>query len=333
MEIISAAGNPREGFFKSGKGLFSISVAAGILSWVLNAFFERFVFDASGNTFFDHLVNIPPEEFFDRVITFLVFLVFGLVVSGLYEKRHAAEERLATLAAELQRRNRALEQFASVASHDLKEPLVTVGGFLARLKRRCAGELDAEANRNILHALESVERMERLIVDLLEFSRATTQARPFQAIDASAVLDTALGNLAETLRSKGVVVTRDPLPGIFADSTQMGQLFQNLVSNAVKYCRKETPRVHISAARKGGELAFSVRDNGIGIAPEHTEVIFTAFRRLHDGDEFPGTGLGLATCAKIVERHHGRIWVESNPGEGSTFYFTVPEKEPGPVRR
>jgi len=317
---------------KSSKGLLLISIAAGIVSWILNAIFERFVFNGSGQTFYDHLINVPPEEFYDRVITFLVFLVFGLIVSGLYEKRRAAEEKLATLAAELQRSNRDLERFAAIASHDLKEPLVTVGGFLALLKRRHGGGLDAEANRHILHALESVERMERLIVDLLDFSRVTTQTKPFQVIDSSVVLDNALKNLAGTLHSKGALVTHDPLPEIIADSTQIGQLFQNLIGNAIKFCRKETPRIHVSALCKGREHIFSVQDNGIGIAHEYADEIFVAFRRLHDGNEFPGTGLGLATCARIVERHCGRIWGESKPGEGSTFYFTIPVKEPESIR-
>ena len=314
-------------FLKTGKDLFLISVAAGIFSWILNASFEGFVFGGPGKTFYDHLIHVSPEELFDRVITFLVFLVFGLIVSGLYEKRHAAEERLAILATELQRSNRELEQFAAVASHDLKEPLVTVGGFLALLKRRYEGDLDAEANRHIRHALESVGRMERLIGDLLEFSRVGTQTKPFQVIDSSAILDIALRNLAGPLHSKGVLVTHDSLPDIIADPTQVGQLFQNLIGNAIKFCRKETPRIHVSAVRKGREHVFSVQDNGIGIAPECTDQIFTAFRRLNDGDEFPGTGLGLATCARIVERHCGRIWVESTLGEGSTFYFTIPVKE------
>lgn len=317
---------------KSGKGLFLISVAAGILSWILNAFFERFVFNGSGRTFIDHLINVPPEEFYDRVITFLVFLVFGLIVSGLYEKRHAAEEKLTILTMELQRSNRELEQFAAIASHDLKEPLVTVGGFLALLKRRYEGAPDAEANRHIRYALESVERMDRLIGDLLEFSRVRTQARPFQDTDSSAVLDIALKNLAGLLHSKGALVTHDPLPEIIADSSQIGQLFQNLIGNAIKFCRKEMPRVHVSAIREGREYIFSVQDNGIGIDPEYADEIFTAFRRLHDGDEFPGTGLGLATCAKIVERHFGRIWMESKPGEGSTFYFTIPVRKPESTR-
>jgi light-regulated signal transduction histidine kinase (bacteriophytochrome) len=317
---------------KSSKGLFLISVTAGILSWILNAFFERFVFYESGKTFFDHLINIHHDEFYDRVITFLVFLVFGLIVSGLYEKRHAAEEKQRFLATELQRSNRELEQFAAIASHDLKEPLVTIGGFLARLKRQHEGDLDAEANRHIRYALESVGRMERLIGDLLEFSRVGTQTKPFQVFDSSAVLDIALKNLAGPLHSKGVLVTHDSLPEINADSTQIGQLFQNLISNAIKFCRKETPRIHVSAVRKGREHIFSIQDNGIGIAPEHANEIFTAFRRLHGGDEFPGTGLGLATCAKIVERHCGQIWVESKLGEGSTFCFTIPVKELESIR-
>jgi len=149
-------------YLKSGKDLFLISVFAGILSWPLNAFYERFVIGGSGKTLIDHLINVPADEFYDRVITFMVFIVFGLIVSGFYEKRHAAEEKLTILATELQRSNRELEQFAAIASHDLKEPLVTVGGFLALLKRRYEGNLDAEANGHIRYALESVERMERL---------------------------------------------------------------------------------------------------------------------------------------------------------------------------
>ena len=317
---------------KSGKGLFLISAAAGLLSWILDAVFERFVFNESGKTFLYHLVRIPPEEFYDRLITFLVFLVFGVIVSGLYEKRNAAEEKLQVLATELERSNRELEQFAAIASHDLKEPLVTVGGFLGLLKRRYERDLDAEANRHIRYALESVERMERLIGDLLQYSRVCTQAKPFQVIDSSDVLEIALKNLAGQLHTKRVFVTHDPLPEIIADSTQIGQLFQNLIGNAIKFCRNDERRIHISAVRNGKEHIFSVQDNGIGIAPEYTNEIFTAFRRLHGGDEFPGTGLGLSTCAKIVERHCGRIWVESKPGEGSTFYFTIPVKEPDSVR-
>lgn len=313
---------------KSGKALFLISVIAGIFSWLLNAIFERFVFNVSGKTFLDHLINIPAEEFYDRLITFLVFIVFGLIVSGLYEKRHTSEEKQRILSTELQRSNSELEQFAAIASHDLKEPLVTVGGFLIRLKRRYEGDPDADAIRYIRYALEGVDRMERLIGDLLEYSRVRTQAKPMQVIDSSAVLDLALRNLAGQLHSKGVLVTHDSLPEIIADPTQIGQLFQNLISNAIKFCREETPRIHVSVVHTEREFIFSVQDNGIGIAPESTGEIFTAFRRLHDGDEFQGTGLGLATCARIVERHRGRIWAVSKVGEGSTFFFTIPAREP-----
>ncbi len=318
---------------KSGKALFFICVAAGVASWILDAFFERFVFFGSDRTFLNHLVNISGEEFYDRIITFLVFVALGIVISGLYEKRHAAEEELKVVAAELARSNRELETFAAVASHDLREPLVTVGGFLALLQRRSRGSLDDESNRYIRRALESVTRMELLIGDLLDYCRVDTRTRPFQAVDSSAALDAALKNLAGSLASTGGVVTRDALPEITADPTQIVQLFQNLLGNAVKFCRNGAPRIHVSAVTKGAEHLFSVRDNGIGIAPEHTGEIFLAFRRLNGESEFPGTGLGLATCARIVDRHCGRIWVESKPGEGSTFYFTVPARGPEPVRR
>ena len=315
---------------KSSKGLFLSSVAAGIFSWILNAFFEWMVFNGSGKSFVGLLINIPPEEFYDRGITILVFILFGLIVSGIYEKRLAAEEKLISLAAELQRSNRDLEQFAAVASHDLKEPLITIGGFLALIRRRYEGILDADANRHIRYVLESVKHMEGLIGDLLEYSRVSTRDKQLETIDSSAILDIALKNLAGPLQSKGAVATRDPLPIITADSTQVGQLFQNLLGNAIKFCRNETPRIHVSAVRRGREYLFSVRDNGIGIEPEYAKEIFTPFRRLHKGDEFPGTGLGLATCSKIVERHGGRIWVESQPGEGSTFFFTIPVENMNP---
>ncbi len=313
---------------KSGRTLFLISVTAGILSWVLNAFFERFVYEGPGRPLFDRLINVPPEELYDRAITFLVFLVLGIVIAGLYDRRRAAEERLEFLAAELERSNRELERFAAMVSHDLKEPLVTVGGFLARLRRRHARDLDADGYDCVRHAAEGVSRMERLIGELLDYARVETRRRPLEAFDSSAALDAAVKNLAGPLQARRARLTRDTLPRIVADPIQIGQIFQNLLSNAVKFCRKETPCVHVSAARRGQEFVFSVRDNGIGIAPERTAEIFAPFRRLHEEDEFPGTGLGLATCARIAERHCGRMWVDSKPGEGSTFYFTIPATGP-----
>lgn len=312
---------------KTSKGLLLISVAAGMSTWLLNALFERFTFYGSSRTFVDLLINIPAEELYDRGITLLVFVLFGVIISGIYEKRLAAEEKLMNLAAELRRSNTDLEQFAAVASHDLKGPLVTIGGFLTFIQRRHGGNLDADVNRHIRHALENVNRMEGLIGELLEFSRVSAWDKRLEVVDSSAVLDAILENLAGPLQSRGVVATRDPLPVILADPARLGQLFQNLVGNAIKFCREETPRIHVSAVRQEKEYIFSVRDNGIGIGSEYLGEIFTAFRRLHKADEFPGTGLGLATCSRIVEQHGGRIWVESQPGEGSTFFFTIPVKE------
>ncbi len=175
--------------------------------------------------------------------------------------------------------------------------------------------------------------MERLIEDLLSYSRAGAGGENFEPLDPSAVLEAALSNLASLIEAQGAVVTRDPLPEVIADSTCFLQLLQNLVGNGIKFCRNRLPRIHVSAVRNDGESIFSVEDNGIGIAPEHAEEIFVAFRRLHGGKEFPGTGIGLATCKKIVERHGGRIWVEPNFQGGSTFFFTIPHRDQPPRRQ
>ena len=166
----------------------------------------------------------------------------------------------------------------------------------------------------------------RLIDDVLAYARVGTRGAAFQPTDCEAVLERALANLEPSIDETGAVVTHDPLPSLWADGTQMGQLFQNLIGNAIKYRGDAPPRIHIAAERQGEEWVFSVRDNGIGFDPEHAERIFTIFQRLHDTDEYPGTGIGLAICKKIVERHAGRIWAESEPGRGSRFSFTIPAR-------
>jgi len=313
---------------KSGKGVIILSIIAGVVTWISNALVERLYYYGPTRGFWDLLLlDIPPEEFYDRIITMAAFLLLGILVARMLEKRIASEARLKVLAAELERSNRELEQFAYMASHDLKEPLVTVGGYLRLLERRHKQALDENATGYLRNALEGIQRMERLIGDLLSYSRAGSRVKEFQPVDPSAILDAALANLSGVIETRNAVVTRDPLCEVVADRTQFLQLFQNLISNSIKFCRDPSPRIHVTALRNDkNETVFSIRDNGIGIAPEHTEEIFLVFRRLHDRKEFPGTGVGLATCKKIVERHGGRIWVESRPGEGATFLFTVPNR-------
>ena len=235
------------------------------------------------------------------------------------------EESLRKAMEDLARSNRELEQFAYVASHDLQEPLRMVSSYLQLLERRYKGRLDEAADEFISYAVDGATRMQRLINDLLDYSRVGTRGSPLAPTDAADALNEALANLRMTLEETHARVTHDELPVIMADRSQVVRLFQNLIGNAVKFRKRDVPpRVHVSAEEKGNERVFSVRDNGIGIEPEFFDRAFQIFRRLHTAGEYPGTGMGLAICKRIVERHGGRIWVESNPGEGSTFYFTLP---------
>jgi PAS domain S-box-containing protein len=226
---------------------------------------------------------------------------------------------------ELQRSNAELQQFAYVASHDLQEPLRMISSYVQLLERRYKDKFDEDADEFITYAVDGAKRMHDLISGLLEYSRVGTHGKPFESIDCEAVLDRALANLQILLADSGAQVTRDPLPTLSADSVQLVQLFQNLIDNACKFRDDTTPQIYVSARLESGQWLFSVSDNGIGIDPEFAERIFIIFQRLHSREAFPGTGIGLAICKKIVERHAGNIWVESEPSVGTTFYFTIPE--------
>jgi light-regulated signal transduction histidine kinase (bacteriophytochrome) len=225
---------------------------------------------------------------------------------------------------ELVRSNAELEQFACVASHDLQEPLRMVSSYAQLLGKRYQGRLDSEADLFIHYAVDGTKRMQQLIQDLLTYSRIGTSDTSLETVECDAVCHLAVKNLRVSIEEKGAVVTHDSLPTVIGDKTQITQLFQNLISNALKFHGENSPRVHISSEQKGNEWVFSVEDNGIGIAPEFSMRIFDIFQRLHSRDRYPGSGVGLSICKKIVERHGGRIWVESEPGNGSRFYFTIP---------
>jgi PAS domain S-box-containing protein len=245
-------------------------------------------------------------------------------------ERERAEEAQARLTADLERSNRELEQFAYVASHDLQEPLRMVHSYTQLLGRRYKGKLDADADEFIAFAVDGASRMQRLISDLLAYSRVGTRGKEFAPTNCETIVDQALTNLQVAIQESGATITRDPLPTLMADDVQLVQLFQNLIGNAIKFHGAAPPHVHVSA-QKTSEVSktsevwkFSVRDNGIGIDMQFAGRIFGIFQRLHARGEYPGTGIGLAICQRIVERHDGRIWVESEPGKGSTFYFTIP---------
>jgi light-regulated signal transduction histidine kinase (bacteriophytochrome) len=232
----------------------------------------------------------------------------------------ALEER----AQELERSNQELEHFAYVASHDLQEPLRIVASYAQLLQRRYASRLGQDADEFIQFIVDGANRMQQLILDLLSFSRIGTRGRRFEAVECETVLSEAVENLRAAVLESGASITHDPLPAVTADPTQLTQLFQNLLGNALKFRNAEPPRVHVSAERGESEWTFRVRDNGIGIAPEHRDRIFRMFQRLHTREQYPGTGIGLSLCKKVVERHGGKIWVEPAPGKGSIFCFTLP---------
>ena len=242
--------------------------------------------------------------------------------------RQKAEKHLVKTVGELKRSNDELQQFAYVSSHDLQEPLRMVSSYTQLLAKRYKGRLDSDADEFIAFAVDGCNRMQGLIQDLLTYSRAGTNGKELHEISGEDALRVALTNLRPTIEQSGAVVTHDSLPAVTTDAPQLTQVFQNLIGNAIKYRGHEVPQVHVSATNNGGdEWIFSVRDNGLGIDPQYFERIFIIFQRLHGREEFEGTGIGLAICKKILERLGGRIWVESQPEKGSTFYFALPDTE------
>ena len=225
---------------------------------------------------------------------------------------------------ELARSNSELQRFAYVASHDLQEPSRTVATYCELLDDRYKAQLDDKAREWIGYAVAGARRMHALVADLLEYSRLQSPTRPVAPTDCARVVAEAIANLRISIDETGAEVTHDPLPVVTADASQLAHLFQNLIANAIKFRGNQAPRVHVSAERRGDEWVFSVRDNGIGIAPRHCQQIFDVFKRLHPEGQYPGTGIGLAICKRVVEHHLGRIWVESEPGRGSVFYFSLP---------
>ncbi len=239
-----------------------------------------------------------------------------------------SNRRLAQQARELARSNADLEQFAYVASHDLQEPLRMVASYTQLLVKRYRGRIDADADDFLNYIVDGALRMQRLINDLLAFSRVGTRGRELEPTPLAAVMQRVLANLKAAIDESGAAIRVDDLPTVWADATQMELLLQNLVSNGIKFRREAPPMIRIAALRGEGEWQLSVADQGIGIDPQYAERIFVIFQRLHTAADYPGTGIGLAICKRIVERHGGRIWVSAEAGSGSSFCFTLPDGDP-----
>jgi signal transduction histidine kinase len=274
-----------------------------------------------------------------RALWVLLLVVAGwAVMAGLclpalrvVAQEQRASEYLANLNRDLERSNADLEQFAYVASHDLKEPLRNIASYVQLLQRRYQGRLDPDADAFIGYTVDGVARLQTIINELLAYSRIGTGQLTLVPVQAGILVSAALAHLKGVIaEAQAVVEVKGPLPVVAADATQLGSLFQNLIANALKYRRDDVrPEVVIACAEGPSTWDFTVRDNGIGIDPQYHQQIFDLFKRLHPRDRYSGTGIGLAICQRVVERHGGRIWVESRPGEGSTFHFTLPKRQAG----
>lgn len=298
--------------------------------------------------------KVDEEEIYApmRAILWVVVIVVGLLILGsglgigvvwrqqrihyykqrykveleLNEERKKAGEAINRYMAELKRSNKELQQFAYIASHDLQEPLRMIASYLQLIERRYKGKLDKDADEFIAFAVDGANRLQEMIIGLLAYSRIETKGKPLEVLNSAEVLGNAVANLKLVIGESGALVTAGTLPVIRADASQLLLVFQNLISNAIKFRGTEAPLIYISAEQKEEEWVFAVKDNGVGIEPEYREKVFDMFQRLH-GRKYPGVGIGLSLCRRIIERHKGRIWFESETGKGATFYFTIPIKE------
>ncbi|ABG53222.1 PAS/PAC sensor signal transduction histidine kinase [Trichodesmium erythraeum IMS101] len=272
------------------------------------------------------IVNAIPIE--DTNNYYALICIQDITDFDLTDRIQSYQEKLKqrqSIQRELERSNAELENFAYLASHDLQEPLRMVTTFTQMLGQRYKDQLDEDANQIIDFAVDGAIRMQSLINDLLLYSRVGRQSQFFEQTDCEEVLDTALSNLQLLIEETNTHIYRDPLPTIMADKSQLIQLFQNILNNAIKYRREEPPKIEIGVRSEDYYCLFSIKDNGIGISKQYFERIFMIFQRLHTRQEYPGTGIGLAICQKITQRHQGKIWLESELGKGSTFYFTIPQ--------
>ncbi len=275
------------------------------------------------------IFNLTPNDLFygldilNNFLRALSLIIVGIVVSKLSENISKREIEFNQITEDLRRSNEDLQQFAYVASHDLQEPLRAIVSFSQLLEEKYHDNIDEDGKEFIHFITDGAKKMNTLIKDLLLYSRITTQAKASKKTDLEEVIKDALFNLKESIDESGAIITYDEMPILKIDKTQFIQLFQNLISNAIKFRRIDPPKIHIGVNNINNEWFFSVKDNGIGIEQQYYSKLFNIFYRLHTKEEYPGTGIGLPICKKIVQRYGGKIWVESELGKGSTFYFTI----------
>ena len=307
-----------------GRNVYDVWPEAYDLSWIYDRVFQGEAVDLPTLK-----IQYPQRDrYFElhvRPVTNNTGAVIGLILVSIdISERIRAEDAVQKRTEELARSNAELEQFAYVASHDLQEPLRSLVGFASLLERRYQSALEETGSGYLTRIVNAAARMQQLINDLLAYSRVGRGTEEFGTTDCGSLLDLELENLRASIQKSGAYVTRDVLPTLNCHPSLIGQIFRNLISNAIKFRTQEPPLIHVSASQRDGDWVFAIQDNGIGIEPEYSDRIFSIFQRLHTREEYPGTGIGLSICKKAVEQLGGRIWVESEYGKGSTFSFTIP---------
>ncbi len=315
------------------KKMIWIAFVLGAVYWILGSAIDVFVF--SDGNFIEEIFTLDPHKIWMRSLVLCILVMFSLYAQSVITERKQAEATLAQQAKqlertneELKRKNAELDQFTYVASHDLQEPLRKVTAFSGMLRQDLGSSLPERAEKDLGFILDAAKRMQKLVQDLLVLSRSGRVAMKRETVSLNHCADHAIDSLAVRIEESGAEITRDELPQVWGDRTMLTQLYQNLLSNALKFTDANRPLIRLTAERIDGQLILGVKDNGIGIERKHAEYIFAPFKRLHGRGEYEGTGIGLAICGKTVERHGGRIWIESSKGKGAHFKFTIGEKTP-----
>ena len=315
------------------KKMIWMAVALGILYWILASAIDVFVFH--NGTLVEEVFTLNPHKIWMRSLVLGILVMFSFYAQGVIAERKRAEATLVRQAKqleraneELERKNAELDQFTYVASHDLQEPLRKVTAFSGILRQDMGDNLPERAEKDLGFIMDAAKRMQKLVQDLLALSRSGRVAMKVESISLNCCADQAIDSLAICMKESQAEITRDELPQVQGDRTTLTQLYQNLLSNALKFTGDGRPLIRLTAERVNGQLILGVKDNGIGIEPKYAEQIFAPFKRLHGRGKYEGTGIGLAICARTVERHGGKIWIESTPGKGTHFKFTLDEIGP-----